>query len=188
MSSYDINDHEIQLVCMNTDVINVDYWALNRLDFKTCGETHTFDKNSKRMDVSIELERLYLDIDITDPRHFRHVPRLADEDSIRLDGESCLAHIRNVPDITHIRVNGILYKVPWEYESYRTAMGSIAYKNKLQQISEMKTFCTDDNTFAESKWVAIEVMRKSNAVDIYNNQGVEDGKVNLPDCEGADAG
>ncbi len=75
-----------------------------------------------------------------------------------------------------------------EFESYRTAIGGIAYKNKLQQISEMKTCCTDDNTFAESKWVTIEVMHKATAVYIYNNQGVEDGKVNLPDCEGTDAG
>ena len=188
MSSYDINDHEIQLVFMNTEAINIDYWAINRLDFKTCGESHTFDKDSKRMDMAVDIERLYMDIDITDPTHFRHVPRMADADSIRLDGESCIAHIRNVPDITHIRVNGILYKVPWEFESYRTAIGGIAYKNKLQQISEMTTCCTDDNTFAESKWVTIEVMHKDTAVYIYNNQGVEDGKVNLPDCEGTDAG
>lgn len=181
MSSYDINDHEIQLVFMNTEAINIDYWAINRLDFKTCGESHTFDPQKKQMDFAVELESLYLDVDIADPRYFRHTRRLVDEDSIRLDGEACIAHIKNSPDITHLCINGTMYRVPWEYESYRNMCGAIAYNNKLQRTSLLKT-----NVGCET--LMVEIRKADDSVDIYYNQGVEDGKVNLPDCEGTDAG
>ena len=180
MSSYDINDHEIQLVFMNTEAINIDYWAINRLDFNTCGESHIFDKQKKQMDVAVELESLYLDVDITDPRYFRHTHRLADGDSIRLDGEACIAHIKNSPDITHLCINGTMYRVPWEYESYNTMCGAIAYNNKLQRTSVLKTT-------GSCETLMVEIRKAVDSVDIYYNQGVEDGKVNLQACEGKDA-
>lgn len=180
LSNYEINSHEIQLVFMNTEAINIDYWAINQLDFKTCGESHTFDKQTKRMDVTVELERLDLEVDISDPRYFRHSHRLVDEDSIKLDGEACLAHLWKTADITHLYFNGTMYKVPWEYESHQTASGLIYYTNRLQRTSEMKTSGGYHS-------YTVEIRHADDAVCIYHNQGETDGKVDISVSEGTDA-
>jgi hypothetical protein len=180
MSSYDINSNEIQLVFMNTEAINIDYWAINQFDFKTCGVTHKFDKERKRMDMVVKLESLFLDVDIRDPRYFRHSHRLVDEDSIKLDGEACLVHLWKTPDITHLYFNGTMYEVPWEYESHRTASGLTYYTNKLQSTSEMTTSDGDHS-------YTVEIHHADDAVCIYHNQGEPDGKVNISVSEGKDA-
>ena len=81
-----INNQEIGLVFKSGNVVHVDYWAIEELDFDVNGSAWVFDKSYKQMLTSPKLSRLHLKLNVTKEKMFWTSSRLRDTDSTLEDG------------------------------------------------------------------------------------------------------
>lgn len=107
-----IHDQQIGLVFKSGNVVHVDYWAIEELDFDTNGSAWVFDNSHKQMLTSPKLTRLHLKLNVSNERLFWTTSRLRDTDSTLEDGKECLKQIIERRDLSFITLNGIDYLIP----------------------------------------------------------------------------
>jgi hypothetical protein len=107
-----IHDQQIGLVFKSGNVVHVDYWAIEELDFDTNGSVWVFDKSHKQMLTSPKLTRLHLKLNVSNERLFWTSNRLRDTDSTIEDGRECVKQIIERRDLSFITLNGIDYLIP----------------------------------------------------------------------------
>lgn len=107
-----IHDQQIGLVFKSGNVVHVDYWAIEELDFDTNGSAWVFDKSHKQMLTSPKLTRLHLKMNVSNKKMFWTTNRLRDTDSTLEDGRECVKQIIERRDLSFITLNGIDYLIP----------------------------------------------------------------------------
>lgn len=114
-----IHDQQIGLVFKSGNVVHVDYWAIEELDFDTNGSVWVFDKDHKQMLTSPKLTRLHLKMNVSNEKLFWTSNRLRDTDSTLEDGRECVKQIIERRDLSFITLNGIDYLIPLREKSIK---------------------------------------------------------------------
>lgn len=128
-----IHDQQIGLVFKSGNVVHVDYWAIEELDFDTNGSAWVFDKSHKQMLTSPKLTRLHLKMNVTNEKMFWTSSRLRDTDSTLEDGRECIKQIVDRRDLSFITLNGIDYLIPLKEKTIKTK-GFERTVNLLEQV------------------------------------------------------
>ena len=114
-----IHDQQIGLVFKSGNVVHVDYWAIEELDFDTNGSVWVFDKDHKQMLTSPKLTRLHLKMNVSNANLFWTSSRLRDTDSTLEDGKQCIGQLLEHRDLSFITLNGIDYLIPLSEKSIK---------------------------------------------------------------------
>ena len=128
-----IHDQQIGLVFKSGNVVHVDYWAIEELDFDTNGSVWVFDKSNKQMLTSPKLTRLHLKMNVTKEKMFWTSSRLRDTDSTLEDGRECIKQIIERRDLSFITLNGIDYLIPLKEKTIKIK-GFERTVNVLEQV------------------------------------------------------
>ena len=128
-----IHDQQIGLVFKSGNVVHVDYWAIEELDFDTNGSVWVFDKSHKQMLTSPKLTRLHLKMNVTKEKMFWTSSRLRDTDSTLEDGRECIKQINERRDLSFITLNGIDYLIPLKEKTIKKK-GFERTVNVLEQV------------------------------------------------------
>lgn len=122
MNSFKITNHEIEFVFENCEAILIDESAIKQLRFITKSERFIYDAHNHDMMKSVEVEKFYIVLDITDKKNFHHpystMLTWGGTDSIITDGQKCIDRLTKCDDITHLYINGVCYHLPWDYSRY----------------------------------------------------------------------
>ena len=128
-----INNQEIGLVFKSGNVVHVDYWAIEELDFDVNGSAWVFDKSYKQMLTSPKLSRLHLKLNVTKEKMFWTSSRLRNTDSTLEDGRECIKQIVERIDLSFITLNGVDYLIP-QKEKFVKINDFERTMNELEQV------------------------------------------------------
>lgn len=128
-----INNQEIGLVFKSGNVVHVDYWAIEELDFDVNGSAWVFDKSYKQMLTSPKLSRLHLKLNVTKEKMFWTSSRLRNTDSTLEDGRECIKQIVERRDLSFITLNGVDYLIP-QKEKFVKINDFERTMNELEQV------------------------------------------------------
>lgn len=128
-----INNQEIGLVFKSGNVVHVDYWAIEELDFDVNGSAWVFDKSYKQMLTSPKLSRLHLKLNVRKEKMFWTSSRLRNTDSTLEDGRECIKQIVERRDLSFITLNGVDYLIP-QKEKFVKINDFERTMNELEQV------------------------------------------------------
>lgn len=140
MNSHDTCCHKIELVFENCECIDVSVNAIESFYMTTRGKRFEFDKITKQLYETIEVDALELKLNMTDASNFYHSSQnqmlSLGIESVLADRKSCVERIKTSTDISHIDINGVSYQMPWSPEKQ--------YDNMFQKITKE---CTNGKNF-----------------------------------------
>ena len=140
MNSVEIQNYKIELVFENCESIDVGIGAIESFYMTTRGKRFAFDKISKQLLETIEVDALELKLNMSDASNFYHSSQnqmlSLGTESVLADRKNCVERIKTSTDITHIYINGVCYQMPWSREKQ--------YDNMFQKITKE---CTNGKNF-----------------------------------------
>lgn len=140
MNSCDIQDYKIQLVFENCECIDVGVGAIESFYMTTHGKRFAFDKITKQLLETVEVDALELKLNMSDASNFYHSSQnqmlSLGTESVITDRKNCVERIKTSTDISHIYINGVCYQMPWFREKQ--------YDNMFQKITKE---CTNGKNF-----------------------------------------
>lgn len=132
--------HKIELVFENCECIDVSVGAIESFYMTTRCKRFAFDKTSKQLFETVEVDALELKLNMSDALNFYHSSQnqmlSLGTESVLTDRKNCVERIKTSTDISHININGVSYQMPWFPEKQ--------YYNMFQKITKE---CTNGKNF-----------------------------------------
>lgn len=132
--------HKIELVFENCECIDVSVCAIESFYMTTRGKRFAFDKVSKQLFETVEVDALELKLNMSDASNFYHSSQnqmlSLGTESVLTDRKNCVERIKTSTDISHININGVCYQMPWSLKKQ--------YDNMFQKITKE---CTNGKNF-----------------------------------------
>lgn len=131
MNSFEVQNFKIEFVFENCESIDVSIGAIESFCMTTRGKSFVFDKQSKQMMETELVDTLEVKLNVSDASNFYHSSQnqmlSLGTESVLTDRKNCVERIKTSTDITHIYINGVCYRMPWNVEH--------CYLNKFQKTS-----------------------------------------------------
>lgn len=104
---------KLELGFDSCETITVGLGAIRALEFTVTGEEYCWDSRRKTLDVQKVLGKFHLELDIRDMGEFVLSDPVHIEKGLT-EGEYLFKRLTTTDDITHIYINGVAYKIPWD--------------------------------------------------------------------------
>lgn len=140
MNSHNIHDYKLHLVFENCEFIDVSVCAIESFYMTTRGKRFAFDKVSKQLFETVEVDAFELKLNMSDASNFYHSSQnqmlSLGTESVLTDRKNCVERIKTSTDISHVNINGVCYQMPWSPEKQ--------HDNMFQKITKE---CTNGKNF-----------------------------------------